>query len=297
MFSKKEIERYYDLSEVHYRFFWKLDKSKSLHYGYWDHTTENFHEALLNINKILSDKAHITKKDTVLDAGCGIGGSSVWLGKQTGCNVTGISLSEKQVAKANRLAEKEGVGQWVHFFKKDYISTGLEDESFDVVWAIESVCHAHDKAEFLKEAFRLLKKGGRLIIADFFKKENLEGKNAAIISQWAHGWAVPDFSTIEEFEKQLHQTRFDNVQIQDATSNVAPSAKRLYKAYFLGKFLAWLYELSSKKITPTSKKNVETAYLQYKGLKKELWKYKIVYAEKTAFPNSSLEGTASFIIN
>lgn len=280
MFSKKEIERYYDLSEVHYRFFWKLDKAKSLHYGYWDKATKNFHEALLNINKILSQKASITKNDKVLDAGCGVGGSSVWLGKQTGCNVTGISLSEKQVNKANRLAEKEGVGESVHFFQKDYTSTDFANASFDVVWAIESVCHADNKSDFLKEAFRLLKNGGRLIMADFYKKENLQGNDALIIQNWAHGWAVPDFSTIEEFEKQLQQTGFTNVQIEDATKNIKPSAKRLYKAYFLGKFLAWLYELSSKKITPTSKKNVETAYLQYKGLKKDLWKYKIIYAEK-----------------
>jgi archaellum component FlaC len=91
---------------------------------------------------------------------------------------------------------------------------------------------------------------------------------------------VPDFSTIEEFEDQLQETGFTNIQIEDATKNIQPSAKRLHKAYFLGKLLAWLYELSSKKITPTSKKNVETAYLQYKGLKKDLWKYKIIYAEK-----------------
>jgi cyclopropane fatty-acyl-phospholipid synthase-like methyltransferase len=279
MFSKQEISHYYDLSESHYRLFWKLDKAKSLHYGYWDKTTKNFHEALLNINKILSKKASVIKDDAVLDAGCGVGGSSLWLGKHIGCNVTGISLSEKQVAKANRLAEKENVGDRVHFFKKDYTSTGFNDASFDVVWAIESVCHANNKSDFLKEAFRLLKKGGRLIMADFYKKENLDEKDAEIIEQWAHGWAVPDFSTIEEFEKQLYQTGFTNVIMEDATKNIEPSAKRLYKAYFLGKALAWLYELSGKKITPTSKKNVETAYLQYKGLKKNLWTYKIIYAE------------------
>lgn len=280
MFSKQEISRYYDLSEVHYRFFWKLDKAKSLHYGYWDKTTKDFHEALLNINKILSAKASIAKDDIILDAGCGVGGSSVWLAKEIGCNVTGISLSEKQVAKANRLAVKEGVGKSTHFFQKDYTSTGFADASFDVVWAIESVCHADDKSDFLQETFRLLKKGGRLIMADFYKKENLQAVDAEIIKQWAHGWAVPDFSTIEEFEDQLQQTGFTNIRIEDATNNILPSAKRLHKAYFLGKFLAWLYELSSKKITPTSKKNVETAYLQYKGLKKGLWKYKIIYAEK-----------------
>jgi tocopherol O-methyltransferase len=82
MFSKKDIERYYDLSEVHYRLHWNLDKSRSLHYGYWDASTKNFHEALLNINKIIAQHAHISKDDVALDAGCGVGGSAIWMAKK-----------------------------------------------------------------------------------------------------------------------------------------------------------------------------------------------------------------------
>lgn len=134
MFSKKDIERYYDLSEIHYRLHWNLNKSRSLHYGYWDSSTKNFHQALLNINNILSQRAKITKDDVVLDAGCGIGGSSIWLAKKTGCKVTGISLSEKQVNTANALATKEGVEHLAKFEQKDFTVTGFANESFDVVW-------------------------------------------------------------------------------------------------------------------------------------------------------------------
>lgn len=279
MFSNKDIARYYDLSEVHYRLFWNLDESKSLHYGYWDATTRNFHEALININKVLSEKAGITETDHVLDAGCGIGGSSIWLGKNIGCQVTGITLSEKQMKRAEAIAQKEELACEVHFSQKDFTSTGYADNSFDVVWAIESVCHASDKLLFLKEAFRVLKPGGCLIMADFFKKEGLVGKDKKMISDWAEGWAVPDFSTIENFQDQLTKAAFKNITIEDATKAIEPSAKRLYKSYFLGILGAKLYALFNKP-TELSKKNVETAYLQYKTLKKDLWKYKIIYAEK-----------------
>lgn len=279
MFSNKDIARYYDLSEVHYRLFWNLDESKSLHYGYWDATTQNFHEALVNINKVLSDKAGITESDHVLDAGCGIGGSSIWLGKNKGCQVTGITLSEKQMKRAEVLAQKEELACGVHFYQRDFTATGFSDNSFDVVWAIESVCHAADKYLFLKEAFRVLKPGGCLIMADFFKKEGLEGKEKKMILDWAQGWAVPDFATIEEFQQQMSEAGFLNINIEDATKAIEPSAKRLYKSYFLGIIGAKLYALFNKP-TELSKKNVETAYLQYKTLKKDLWKYKIIRAEK-----------------
>jgi len=280
MFSQKDIARYYDVSESQYRFFWNLDKSRSLHYGYWDKSTKTFHEALLNINKVLSDKVRITQEHKVLDAGCGIGGSSIWLAKNIGCNVTGISLSQKQVNKAKALAQTESVDHLAKFENKDFTNTGYANETFDVIWAIESVCHASDKFLFLKEANRILKKGGRLIMADFFKKENLTGKDAHQIQQWAHGWAVPDFSTKENFMSQLKQSEFSEIKIEDATSAIMPSATKLYHSYYLGSVLGFLYRITHPQHTSVGKKNIDTAYLQYKTLKRLLWRYLIFSAEK-----------------
>jgi cyclopropane fatty-acyl-phospholipid synthase-like methyltransferase len=281
MFSKKDIARYYDVSESQYRMFWDLKKSRSLHYGYWDASTKNFHEALLNINKILSQKVGICKDDKVLDAGCGIGGSSIWLSKNIGCTVTGISLSQKQVDTASGLAKREGVEHLAKFYLKDFTETGFADEDFTAIWAVESVCHASDKSAFLKEAYRLLTKGGRLILADFFKQENLKAIDADQIQRWANGWAVDDFATREEFEKQIQQAGFNFMQTEDASENIKRSAKRLYRTYFIGSVLGHLYRLINRNSTSVGKKNIETANLQYKTLKKKLWKYLIFTAVKT----------------
>lgn len=280
MFSNNDIARYYDVSEVHYKKMWNLAQSHSLHYGYWDDSTKNFHEALLNINKVLSSYAAISLKDSVLDAGCGIGGSSIWLAKNIGCTVTGISLSEKQVATANRLAQKEHVAQLASFIMKDFTATNFPSESFDVVWAIESVCHAADKQTFLVEAYRLLKPGGRLIMADFFKRDNLTGKDAAMIQRWANGWAIDDFTTIEKFSAQLDTVGFNKDRIEDATTHIHRSAKRLYIAYFFGTVAGFLYRIFNPNATEFGKKNIDTAYLQYKCLQKKLWKYYIILATK-----------------
>lgn len=280
MFSKKDISRYYDLSETHYRLFWKLDKSKSLHYGYWDSSTKNFHEALLNINKVLSGYANISKEDVVLDAGCGVGGSSIWLAKNIGCKVTGISLNKQQIKQANAFARKEMVEHLVHFVQNDYVSTGFADKSFDVVWAIESVCYVPDKSEFINEAFRLLKIGGRLIVADFFKENGLQGGDAEEVKRWANGWAIEDYATKENFEHQLNEAGFSNMHFENANEAIMRSAKRLYRGYFLGIVPAFIYRIFNPKATELAKNNVSTAYLQYKTLKKNLWKYGVFWAEK-----------------
>ena len=280
MFSKQDIARYYDLSEVHYRLFWDLDKSRSLHYGYWDSSTKSFHEALLNLNNILAGYANITKKDTVLDAGCGVGGSSIWLAKNIGCKAIGISLNANQVEKATTQALHEGVQHLASFQQRDYTSTGFTNASFTVVWAVESVCHVPDKSDFIKEAFRLLKPGGRLIVADFFKKENLQGEDAEQVKRWANGWAIEDYATKESFVKQLTEAGFSNIKFENANKNIMRSAKRLYRAYFIGFIPSFLYRVFNPKATALAKNNVDTAYLQYKTLKKKLWMYGIVSAEK-----------------
>ena len=280
MYSNKDVEQYYDLSQTHYKRVWDLQRSRSLHYGYWDSSTKNFHEALLNINKILAEKAGINKHHKVLDAGCGIGGSSLWLAKNIGCNVTGISLSAKQVQTANNLALAENLQSLAIFEQQDFTATHYEAESFDIIWAIESVCHASDKSKFINEAYRLLKKGGRLILADFFKQENLAEKDAALIKQWANGWAIDDFATSQNFTEQLKNAGFHNTNIEDATTKIIPSAKRLYRAYFPGVIGGFLYKLFNPKPTIYGKKNIDTASLQYKALKQNLWTYNIVLAEK-----------------
>src|SRR5215471_1994883 len=120
MFTREDISRYYDLSETHYRRVWQLDKSHSLHYGYWDDSTKNLHDALLRINEVMAEVAEIKTTDRVLDAGCGIGGSSIWLAKQIGCNVIGVSLNQKQIDKANDFAKQIKLDHKVVFERNDY---------------------------------------------------------------------------------------------------------------------------------------------------------------------------------
>jgi len=279
-FSKKDIVRYYDLSEIHYRLHWNMDKSRSLHYGYWDASTKNFHEALLNINKIIAQHAKITKNHHALDAGCGVGGSAIWMAKNIGCKVTGISLSERQITLANASAKKENVDQLVTFLQKDYTATGFDDNTFDVIWAIESVCYVTDKSEFLNEAHRILKPGGRLVVVDIYKKDNIEGKDAQQMQRLAHGWAIEEHTTKEKFEQQLSETGFRVIDIEDASEAIMRSVKRLYTAYFLGLIPTKIYQLFHPNATELAKRNVDTAYLQYRTLKKKLWKYLIFSAAK-----------------
>lgn len=279
--DEQKIIEYYDSTEIDYKLLWDLNQSMAVHLGYWDQKTRNLPQALQRENEILAEMAKIQKSDRVLDAGCGVGGSAIFLAKKFGCRVVGITLSQKQVESAIRNAKRHGVENLTAFHRMDFTRTSFGDEEFDLVWAIESVCHADDKKEFIREAFRILKRGGRLIVADGFAAKNYYNEpGAAQMQKWLNGWAVNFLETIRNFEGYLSEVGFKNISFSDVTKNVMPSSRKLYLYSFPGLVFGKIAELLKIR-TKTQMANIVTAYNQYKALKTDLWKYGIFYAEKT----------------
>ncbi len=97
----------------------------------------------------------------VLDAGCGTGATTCYLAKQVGCKVLGIDISEEMIAKAQKRAEREGLGELVEFKACDVTHLPLPSSEFDLVLA-ESLTVFLDKPRVYKEFYRVLKPGGRL---------------------------------------------------------------------------------------------------------------------------------------
>jgi cyclopropane fatty-acyl-phospholipid synthase-like methyltransferase len=168
-----DIITYYDDCEIDYKWIWHLKDQSALHYGYWTEDTEHIGVALQNTNKFVSDQLAPQEGDQILDAGCGVGGTSRYLSQRFNVHVHGITLSEKQVKTATELTSQVQLKGSAEFSTQDYCHTSFPNDHFDCAYAIESVCHAQEKEDFLKEAHRILKKDGTLVVAGFFATKNI----------------------------------------------------------------------------------------------------------------------------
>lgn len=276
----RNIADYYNITRSAYADGWELNKTFALHYGYKDATTKNFAGTLLRMNEVLMHAANITAADHVLDAGCGIGGSSIYLAEHSGCRCTGITLSEKQHAEAVMLAEKRGLSDKLSFDIRNYMHTGFPDGQFTVVWGLESICYADDKAAFVREAYRLLQPGGRLIIADGMVTE-FKNNEHTVIRNWLNGWQVNYLESPERFKEFFSAAGFKNIQYTDITRHTRASSRRLLALYYGATLWKWWKKLFGRyKWTPMQEANIKACYYQRKGMRKGLWGYGMIVGTK-----------------
>lgn len=218
------VAAYYDEMQRFYQHFWH---PSGVHYGLWEAGVHTHDAAVRAMDELVGRSLALPPGSRVLDAGCGIGGSSMHLATRFGLRAVGITISRDQLRRAHHRAQALDASQRPEFHLRSYLRTGLADGSFDGVFGIESVCYAEPRVDFLREAHRLLRPGGRLVVADGFAGEERTEADREDLRVYCEGFALTQLVSVASFVEQAASAGFRDIEVEELTPLVMRSARRI----------------------------------------------------------------------
>ena len=206
------------------------------------------HEVLMRLE--LEDGDHL------LDAGCGVGSvarnAATWYAR---ARVTGVNIVPWALDKAQKMTREAGLEARVGFVGGDFRSLPFAEASFDGTYAIESLCHAPgvSKVGVLRELYRVLKPHRRLVVADGFLKKSGPMPPALnrIYRSFCRCWALDTLATRDDFVEALIDSGFRDVQVEDISWRIVPSA-----AFIPLAALRWLWHKRQQQPQRVSQKQI-----------------------------------------
>lgn len=150
----------------------------------------------------------LNKEATILDAGCGVGYVLLKLCKAYNCKGLGISLSSKEIeaAKANAIAQQ--LSKNCIFSVQNFDE--IENETFDLIIAIESIKHANNVKHTLKKFQQNLKAHGQLIVVEDYLSPTYA--KHSLTKSFSKVWNVPLVYTENEFDNYCKMAQLDCIE-------------------------------------------------------------------------------------
>lgn len=271
------LQRYYGTLESKIGYWLLLGGTQ--HFGYYDVDTYwpfPINGALRAMEDHLFDSLRVTDGAEVLDAGCGSGYVAMYMARK-GLRVQGIDVVDRLVQNARRNVAAQGLEKAVTIRKMDYHHLdSFAGESFDAAYTMETLVHATDPEQAVREFYRVLRPGARMALYEYDHCDlNTVPRNIREHMEQVNQYgAMPANVQFEEgvLPHILEEAGFENVEVRDLSTNIRPMLRLFfvlaYLPYILVKFLglqAWFV-------------NTVAGVEGYRG--RHLWRYTVVTARK-----------------
>ncbi len=230
----KKIGRFYDRSTDLWLHAW----GEHMHHGYYTTGASPDAEAhqaaqVAMIEKLLEWGEAPPRVRRILDAGCGVGGSSRYLlQKYPEATALGFTLSKLQAQRGQALTAAAQLQDRCEILADDLFHASAADGPFDLIWSMESAEHISDKAALLAHFYQLLAPGGRLLLATWCHRPTPPGlssremENLASIRRLYH---LGEWTSMPQIAQLAEESGFGALRTADWSAAVAPFWKAVIR--------------------------------------------------------------------
>ncbi len=289
MSSIERVIEFYEEAGMDYEHW---SKGFNMHMGFyrWGLNPFDREKMLEQMNREVAARLQLDSKvrPFLIDLGCGAGAIARSVAKNfADAIIKGVTISPSQVETATKLNALENLQKQIEIIKADYTAMPFENDSADGVWAVESACYANGagKENLLREMARVLKTGGRFVVADCFIKQPEKKFNFLIERCYAaacRNWVLPEMPVVDDFVAALERQGFQDISVEDISRQVAPSLAHAPFAVFsfiLKKML------DGEALKPQSINNLKASLLALAlGLNRSKFSYYLISGQRGDFP-------------
>jgi cyclopropane fatty-acyl-phospholipid synthase-like methyltransferase len=175
------------------------------------------------VNSRVAEALRRSASASLLDIGCGVGGSLLYLASRTGISATGITISPVQHRIGVERLEHAGCADRCRMVAADYLdpqTPALLGGPFDTAMAVESFIHMSDTAAFFRRTAGLLSPGGELLLCDDFLSPDAprdEGERR-LLDRFRDGWHAVGLRSLEHATREAARHGLHVAGQEDLTS-------------------------------------------------------------------------------
>jgi cyclopropane fatty-acyl-phospholipid synthase-like methyltransferase len=211
------VRHYYDANTS--RFVRHGQGKGSIHRAVWGPSVTTRDQAMHWIDdRIVEALAQKPDATSVLDLGCGVGATLLYVAARTHVRGVGVTISPTHCARAREAFAAAGAGERLRCVEGDFHALEASLRDFDLAFAIEAFVQSANAARFFASAAGALRAGGRLLVCDdFLARRDLSEREAELVADFREGWRAGALHTVSEVEEFAQREGLTLVEDRDLT--------------------------------------------------------------------------------